>query len=358
MTAQYKTNQYTGLPDRVNDTELAHIDSIQFDTNHVATPVEGLLSWNSTDGTLDLGLIGSSVNLQIGQETVVRVKNDEGAIINNGDVVYLSGAAGDNPLVKLADADTVVANAVLGLATEQIAINGHGYITTFGRVRDLNTNSFNAGDVLYLSQTAGQLTTTPPASPAKVVKMGTVLRKNINNGVVLVSVHVETDLSGYVPYTGATGNVDLGANTMTAFSFNCSATSVLDGIESLTITVLDDPYSASWDGSTEVPTKNAIYDKIESLGPGGSFSMAEAEIDFGTTPQWSKTFTVTDALVSGTSKVSAWASGNTATGRVGNDDEWDMVMYSAKAGTGEFTLTAMALPGPIVGKRKIFYAIG
>lgn len=195
MTANYKTNTYTGLPDRINDSELTDIDSILFDVTHSATPQEGLLSWNATDGTLDLGLIGGTVNMQIGQEVLVRAKNDEGVIINNGDVVYLSGADGNNPLIKLADADTVVGSAVLGLATEQIAVNGHGYVTTFGRVRDLNTNSFNAGDVLYLSQTAGQLTTTPPSSPAKVVKVGTVLRKNTNNGIVLVSVHVETDLS-------------------------------------------------------------------------------------------------------------------------------------------------------------------
>jgi len=31
------------------------------------------------------------------------------------------------------------------------------------------------------------------------------------------------------------------------------------------ITVPDDPYAAGWDGSTVIPTKNAIYDKIESV---------------------------------------------------------------------------------------------
>lgn len=90
---------------------------------------------------------------------------------------------------------------------------------------------------------------------------------------------------------------------------------------------------------------------------GGSFSMTEIEIDFGTTPQWGKTFTVVDGTVSGASMIACWPSGNVATSRVGNDYEWDMVMYTALAGTGEFTLTAMAFPGPIVGKRKVYYAI-
>jgi hypothetical protein len=33
--------------------------------------------------------------------------------------------------------------------------------------------------------------------------------------------------------------------------------------------VADDPYAAGWDGNLEVPTKNAVYDKIETLGGGG-----------------------------------------------------------------------------------------
>lgn len=34
------------------------------------------------------------------------------------------------------------------------------------------------------------------------------------------------------------------------------------------VTVADEAYGAGWNGSLEVPTKNAIYDKIESLSPG------------------------------------------------------------------------------------------
>jgi hypothetical protein len=35
------------------------------------------------------------------------------------------------------------------------------------------------------------------------------------------------------------------------------------------LTVNDDAYGAGWNGSTNVPTKNALYDKIEGLGTGG-----------------------------------------------------------------------------------------
>lgn len=120
--------------------------------------------------------------------------------------------------------------------------------------------------------------------------------------------------------------------------------------------VPDEAYGVGWNGSVEVPTKNALYDKIESL-TGGSFSMTETEIDFGTTPVGGKTFTVVDGTVTGASKISAWPSGNLATDRVGNDDEWDMITYSVRAEAGQFILTAMAMPGPVVGKRKVYYAV-
>lgn len=35
------------------------------------------------------------------------------------------------------------------------------------------------------------------------------------------------------------------------------------------VTVADDPYGSTWDGNFTVPTKNAVYDKIQTLGSGG-----------------------------------------------------------------------------------------
>lgn len=47
------------------------------------------------------------------------------------------------------------------------------------------------------------------------------------------------------------------------------------------VNVPDEAYGAGWDGNTEVPTKNAIYDKIESLGPGGSAGLIALYTDAG-----------------------------------------------------------------------------
>lgn len=55
------------------------------------------------------------------------------------------------------------------------------------------------------------------------------------------------------------------ANTATVFS-----TSGLNlvNFSSIDVQVPDEAYGAGWNGSTEVPTKNAVYDKIETMGGG------------------------------------------------------------------------------------------
>lgn len=89
--------------------------------------------------------------------------------------------------------------------------------------------------------------------------------------------------------------------------------------------------------------------------PPGTFTVSEAEIDFGTKPVTSKSFTVVDASIVASSKIMVVGSGNTATGRVGNDYEWDSVNYTAKGETGTFTLKAVCNSGHLIGKRKILY---
>lgn len=49
------------------------------------------------------------------------------------------------------------------------------------------------------------------------------------------------------------------------------------------ILVPDEAYGAGWDGSTEVPTKNALYDKIETISGGSGLSAAKvgARVAYG-----------------------------------------------------------------------------
>jgi len=112
-------------------------------------------------------------------------------------------------------------------------------------------------------------------------------------------------------------------------------------------------------GSNITITTNAGTDTITitASGGGGGATWTEVEIDFGNTPQWSKTFTIIDAGSDAGFKIMCVPSGRVATGRVGNDQEWDNLLLAADPSSGQFDLSAIAVPGPIVGKRNILYSI-
>jgi hypothetical protein len=174
----------------LKDNNILNVGSIQFDITQVApTPAEGKLVWSDTEGTLNLGMKGGDVNQQIGLELFLRAKAI-GSAISNGDVVYVSGASGNNPEMSLAKADLLsTSECTIAVATEDILENALGYYTTFGKVREIDTSSFPAGSIVYLSDSvAGALTLTPPSAPSNVIKVGIILNQNVDEGIINVCI--------------------------------------------------------------------------------------------------------------------------------------------------------------------------
>jgi hypothetical protein len=120
------------------------------------------------------------------------------------------------------------------------------------------------------------------------------------------------------------------------------------GLLSSTVTTLN------FVGAGVVASGAGATTTVTIAGGAGTFAVSTAEIDFGTVPVQSKRITVTDASITSASKIMVTPNGATATGRVGNDWEWDTIDFSVVAGTGDFLLTGTA-SGRIVGKRKIYY---
>lgn len=195
-----------------NSTVTDYID-IETTSSVAVGGVPGRMKWNDTDGTLDLGLKGGNVTLQIGQENVLLVKNDEATPLVDGEVVYVAGASGANLLVKRALANSDVTSAsTIGIVTEPLAVNGQGFITTFGSVRGLNTSAFNEGDILYLSPTvAGSITNVKPTAPDHMVVVGYCIKKSAGNGEIFTKVDngYELDELHNVLITGPVANGSL-----------------------------------------------------------------------------------------------------------------------------------------------------
>jgi len=172
---------------------ISGVDYIDFDTTASNVGAVSRLKWNENDGTLDLGLKGGNVTLQIGQEEVVRVVNKTGVNLTEAgyEVVRLDGAQGNRIKVALAKGDGD-ANSLdtLGLVTENIAINQEGFVTSYGLVRNIDTRgvlqgeTWIDGDALYLSPTIfGGITNIPPVAPSHSVRLGYVAQSSPNGSI-------------------------------------------------------------------------------------------------------------------------------------------------------------------------------
>lgn len=170
------------------------VPSLSFDITTEEGAVPGMLTWNTDESTLDIGL-DAEVILQTGQEMVYYVKNQTGSTITNGQVVQFDGTLGASGrlLISLARADTTSeAKYIMGVATEEIANGEDGFVTAFGKVRGIDTDGSTCGetwadgDILYLSATtAGCFTSTEPSAPALKVPVAAVVNA-ANNGTLFV----------------------------------------------------------------------------------------------------------------------------------------------------------------------------
>jgi len=180
----------------LDSNDANNINAIQFDTAPTHSQSEGSLYWNGTDHTLNIDTEKTGVILQVGQEILTRARATEN--ISNGDIVCVVGAQGDRPAVAIADADLATAHKTLGMATHDITSGTDGYICRLGFVRDLDTSSYSAGDMIYLSQvgtTGNTWTSTAPSTPAHAVVIGMIIKVSATEGILCVNLTKYPDLN-------------------------------------------------------------------------------------------------------------------------------------------------------------------
>jgi hypothetical protein len=189
-------------------------DYIAFDVNPSTVPTApGSLYWDSADGnqTLSLVMAGGTATQQIGEEQYYRIKAS--AAISNGQLVMFTGTVGASGALTGAPASGLTASTasyVMGIATQDIANNGWGYITSFGLVRQLNTNAWAAGTILYYDPSvAGGLTSTVPSAPNAKIQVCAVIYQSSTNG----SLFVRPSFGGTLgQYEGDVGITSVAAN--------------------------------------------------------------------------------------------------------------------------------------------------
>jgi hypothetical protein len=149
-------------------------------TNGITGSLFGTASFATTAATAS--------NSQNAQDILIYVKNTSGAQINKGKVVRISGATGDNALIATAsyESDGLSANT-LGITNQDIPNDSFGYVMTEGTLIGINTDTFSAGQLLYLGAT-GSIIGTAPIAPLHAVRLGQVLRVQTNNGSIYVRI--------------------------------------------------------------------------------------------------------------------------------------------------------------------------
>lgn len=131
----------------------------------------GRLRWGET-GTLEVSMGGGNITQQVGEEVFVYGKATSS--ITDGQLIMVTGADGSSGTLTFAPTSVGLTdpNAILGVATESIPLNGFGRVTIIGIVRGIDTTgssvgeSWVDGDVLWYNPlVVGGMTKTKPSSP-------------------------------------------------------------------------------------------------------------------------------------------------------------------------------------------------
>jgi hypothetical protein len=149
----------------------------------------------------------------ISKSVVATVRNETGATLTKGTVVYISGAGGNKALVSKAQANTEAnSSGTYGLVQADIANNNNGTVVIAGIITGLNTSAYADGDKIYLSPTvAGGWTTTKPSAPDNLVYIGVITYAHANQGAIQLRISNGFELSELhdvsIPYTPSDGQV-------------------------------------------------------------------------------------------------------------------------------------------------------
>lgn len=258
------------------------LDSLPFSTD-----IAGL-AWNEGMFYFDsikqshVGYIEElDVTFEFMYEEWIRVYNNSGVLIDNGDVAYLSGVVVDaNNTVTVAPAQADSATtclSTLGIATHSIENGTYGILTREGTVRDVNSTAMGftaSGELGYLSAiNAGKIVATSPSSPNYSIKLGNVGKVHASTGTFEVGVDIGGNTGSVIKiFNGATlenTTVDVSSNgtTITA-TIEASGGGDLSLFFNGLFQVFDATPAASVNlvaGTDTVPVRNWVYIPLSTL---------------------------------------------------------------------------------------------
>ena len=207
-------------------------------------------------------------------------------VLVKGDPIYVSGysAGQDRVLVSKADASDPTKMPAIGLAAEALAVNANGQGVTVGVLDNAATNTFAAGDELYVAN-GGGLTATAPTGADEVQPVGIVIRSDAALGRINVAARMSSA-------TAASATVDTGSLLTTASIDGVDITFTKGDASTFDITV--DTGSSTADSASFSTRVTDLEDFSSSLD---ATYVTEAEL-VAATASLSSSLTTTDQTIS------------------------------------------------------------
>jgi hypothetical protein len=196
----------TGLPNAaaLTGTERVPMDQAGVTVDAAASAIAGLatkttVGLSNVDNTSDANkpistatatALAGKVAIGAPVPTLLAVRNNSGGALAIGTAVYVTGSSGTSPTVAAADASTeATAARTIGLMYATAAHNSDGIVITHGLLAGVTTPLLTEGQITWLSETAGQLTSTRPTQPAHGVFMGFCIKQGPGtSGILYVNV--------------------------------------------------------------------------------------------------------------------------------------------------------------------------
>jgi len=199
------------------------------------TVAAGKMWYNDTTGSWNLGMGGGNVTQQVGEELYRYGKASSAITESPLQLVYKTGVVGASGEITFAPAVSGITDydQIIGCATEDIALNSWGRVTTYGVVRNITTNGTAYGetwadnDDIYYNPATGGLTKTEPVAPNIKLFVGTVINAAAGGaGSFIVKLGVGLNLSdiGNVEVTSPTGGQLLSYNQTGGYWSNINLT--------------------------------------------------------------------------------------------------------------------------------------
>ena len=174
-------NSVTTIDDTGNASGIL---SQQFSDGTAVTLAAGKMWYDGTTGAWNAGMGNGNITQQIGEEIFVYGKASAAITDSPLQIIYHTGVVGASGVIKFAPtiAGITDVNAIIGVATESLALNGFGRATVFGVIHGITTNGTAFGevwaddDVIWYNPVTGNPTKVEPVAPYIKVQVGLVIK--------------------------------------------------------------------------------------------------------------------------------------------------------------------------------------